>query len=58
MTGAVPLSDITDDATSYHAVSVDPIWAGHLVKTVQIGNHIFYRVPSIAQQLELIASRG
>lgn len=46
MTGAVPLGDITDDATSYHAVYVDPVWAGHLVKTVQIGNHIFYRLPS------------
>ena len=43
MTGALPLGDITGNATSYHAVSVDPEWAGHLVKTVQIGNHIFYR---------------
>jgi len=45
MTGAVPLGDITDDATSYHAISVDPAWAGTLIKTVQIGNHIFYRAP-------------
>ena len=45
MTGAVPLGDITDDATSYHAVSVDPVWAGHLITTVQIGNHMFYRLP-------------
>lgn len=45
MTGAVPLGDITDDATSYHAVSVDPAWAGHLIRTVQIGNHVFYRAP-------------
>jgi spore germination cell wall hydrolase CwlJ-like protein len=46
ITGTVRLGDITDDATSYHAVYVDPVWAGHLVKTVQIGNHIFYRLPS------------
>lgn len=46
MTGAVQLGDITDDATSYHAVSVEPVWAGHLIRTVQIGNHIFYRFPS------------
>jgi spore germination cell wall hydrolase CwlJ-like protein len=46
MTGAMPLGDITDDATSYHAVSVDPVWAAHLVRTVQIGNHIFYRRPA------------
>ena len=45
MTGAVPLGDITDDATSYHAISVDPAWAGHLIRTVQIGNHVFYRAP-------------
>lgn len=45
VTGALPLGDITDDATSYHAVDVDPEWAGHLIKTVQIGNHIFYRAP-------------
>lgn len=45
MTGAVPLGDITDDATSYHAVDVDPAWAGSLIKTVQIGNHVFYRAP-------------
>lgn len=45
MTGAVPLGDITDDATSYHAIDVDPAWAGSLIKTVQIGNHIFYRAP-------------
>ncbi|MGC8534058.1 MAG: cell wall hydrolase [Rhizomicrobium sp.] len=43
MTGAVRLSDITENATSYHAVSVDPRWAATLQKTVQIGNHIFYR---------------
>ena len=43
MTGAVRLGDITENATSYHAVSVDPRWAAALQKTVQIGNHIFYR---------------
>ncbi|MDE2464925.1 MAG: cell wall hydrolase, partial [Alphaproteobacteria bacterium] len=43
MTGAVRLGDITENATNYHAVSVDPRWAATLQKTVQIGNHIFYR---------------
>ena len=43
MTGAVRLGDITENATSYHAVSVDPRWAATLKRTVQIGNHIFYR---------------
>ena len=43
MMGAMPLSDTTDDATSYHAVDVQPGWAGQMERTVQIGNHIFYR---------------
>ena len=43
MMGSLPLSDMTDDATSYHAVDVQPGWAGQMERTVQIGNHIFYR---------------
>ena len=45
MTGALPLSDMTENAISYHATDVDPAWAGQMVRTVQIGNHIFYRRP-------------
>ena len=36
----------TEGATNYHAVSVSPSWAPTLVKTRQIGNHIFYRSAS------------
>jgi len=43
MMGALPLSDMTGDATSYHAVDVQPGWADQMEETVQIGNHIFYR---------------
>ncbi|HUJ03537.1 MAG TPA: cell wall hydrolase [Rhizomicrobium sp.] len=43
MMGALPLSDLTDDATSYHAVDVQPGWADQMERTVQIGNHVFYR---------------
>jgi spore germination cell wall hydrolase CwlJ-like protein len=32
-------------ATSYHADHVLPYWADSLDKTVQIGRHIFYRLP-------------
>ncbi|MDE2073038.1 MAG: cell wall hydrolase [Alphaproteobacteria bacterium] len=46
MEGAVPLSDMTEHAISYHATDVDPAWAGQMVRTVQIGNHIFYREPA------------
>lgn len=43
MSGAVPLGDLTDDATSFHTVDTLPGWADTLERTVQIGNHIFYR---------------
>ncbi len=43
LTGEVRLSNETDGATNYHAVSVDPSWAASLERTVQIGNHIFYK---------------
>lgn len=37
------LKDITGGATNYHATSVNPAWAEKMTKTVQIGNHIFYK---------------
>jgi spore germination cell wall hydrolase CwlJ-like protein len=43
LTGEAPLRNATGGATNYHAVSVSPYWAPTLVKTAQIGNHIFYR---------------
>ncbi len=41
MLGVVP--NVTRDATHYHADYVDPKWASQLIRTVQIGRHIFYR---------------
>jgi spore germination cell wall hydrolase CwlJ-like protein len=43
LTGEESLRDVTGGATSFHAVSVQPDWANDLQRTVQIGNHIFYR---------------
>jgi spore germination cell wall hydrolase CwlJ-like protein len=43
LTGEVPLGNATDGATNYHSILVNPYWAPTLVKTAQIGNHIFYR---------------
>ncbi len=37
------LPDITGGATNYHATSVSPAWAKKMTKTVQIGNHVFYK---------------
>ena len=43
LTGEENLGDVTGGATSFHAISVQPDWANDLQRTVQIGNHIFYK---------------
>lgn len=43
LNGYVPLGDETGGATSFHASDVEPDWSGSLERTVQIGNHVFYR---------------
>jgi spore germination cell wall hydrolase CwlJ-like protein len=43
LTGEVMLTDSTEDATHFHAVSVTPEWTGDMQRTVQIGNHVFYK---------------
>ncbi len=43
MAGEEKLNDVTGGAVNFHASSVEPGWGGSYVKTVQIGNHIFYR---------------
>ena len=43
LTGEENLGDVTGGATSFHAISVQPDWASDLQRTVQIGNHIFYK---------------
>ena len=45
LTGELTLCDVTDDAMNYHAVYVRPIWTAKLIRTAQIGNHVFYRLP-------------
>jgi hypothetical protein len=48
LTGLVQLGDETEDAISFHAVDVQPGWGDHLIKTIQIGNHVFYRAAARA----------
>jgi len=33
---------------NFHAASIEPGWKDEYVRTVQIGNHIFYRRPGHA----------
>jgi spore germination cell wall hydrolase CwlJ-like protein len=37
------IKDLTEGANHYHTKSIHPSWADKMVKTVEIGNHIFYR---------------
>lgn len=43
LNGFLMLDNETDGATSFHAIDVEPDWAATLERTVQIGNHVFYR---------------
>jgi spore germination cell wall hydrolase CwlJ-like protein len=43
MSGAVVLGDMTGHAIAYHSIGVSPPWKDNMLRTVQIGNHIFYR---------------
>lgn len=44
LTGALPLNNVTEGATAFHATAIQPAWPG-MVPTVRIGNHLFFRRP-------------
>lgn len=46
---------LTNRATHYHTVAVDPAWGARLVETTRIGAHIFYRFPSKKERLTIEA---
>ena len=43
LSNKMPFYDITGGATHYHADYVTPAWSKTKTKTVEIGDHIFYR---------------
>ncbi|MEI9989660.1 MAG: cell wall hydrolase [Rhizomicrobium sp.] len=45
MVGEEQLQNATNGAVNFHTTAVQPEWSdsGHYVRTVQIGNHVFYR---------------
>lgn len=36
-------NDLTGRSTHYHALNALPYWRNHLIQTVQLGRHVFYR---------------
>lgn len=51
LTGEEPLKNATGGAINFHAASVDPVWAGELARTTQIGNHVFYKKPGVKRDM-------
>ena len=43
MAGVVPVGDMTGNAIAYHSIGVSPPWSGTMLRTAQIGKHVFYR---------------
>jgi hypothetical protein len=43
LSGSVRLAGETDHAVAFHNADVAPAWAATMLKTAQIGNHVFYR---------------
>jgi spore germination cell wall hydrolase CwlJ-like protein len=37
------VTSLTRRALFYHQVDIQPAWANEMVRTAQIGNHVFYR---------------
>lgn len=52
------LDNATDNATFYHANYVKPSWASRLVRTAEIGNHIFYRPHGVPGEPDTPQIRG
>jgi spore germination cell wall hydrolase CwlJ-like protein len=49
MAGDVKLSGVTHNATAYHSIDIAPAWAEGMIKTAEIGNHVFYKRDPFAQ---------
>ncbi|MGE0046030.1 MAG: cell wall hydrolase [Hyphomonadaceae bacterium] len=45
---------VTGRATHYHTHAVNPVWNAMLVRTVSVGDHVFYRFPNRAERAALL----
>jgi len=43
LVGQARLTNATDGAVNFHAISVAPDWSAEMERTTQIGNHVFYK---------------
>lgn len=41
---------VTQRATHYHTMAVNPVWSAGLVETTKVGSHVFYRFPNGAER--------
>ena len=41
---------LTDGATFYHSLEVNPRWSRKMAQTAEIGTHVFYRAPTVLTQ--------
>ena len=57
LSGSVRLANLTGHAIAYHSVDVAPAWAETMLRTAQIGNHVFYRRDP-SPQLRLTQAEG
>jgi spore germination cell wall hydrolase CwlJ-like protein len=51
LTGEETLRNATGGAVNFHAITVDPEWAGEFARTTQIGNHVFYKKAQIKREM-------
>jgi len=52
LSGVERLGDTTGRAIAYHTVDVSPEWAPRMLRTAQVGNHVFYRFAPVIQVAE------
>jgi spore germination cell wall hydrolase CwlJ-like protein len=58
LAGEVPAPPQTQGATYYHSAMVTPSWDSKMVRTGQVGNHVFFRLPPLRPSLIDAAFRG
>ena len=51
LVGQTRLTNATDGATNFHAISVSPDWSFEMERTTKIGNHVFYKNAPRSRQL-------